>query len=742
MRRSPLPLVAAVLAWSLVVPGGCGDPERTCGPGTERKGGECVLIAPVTCGDGTSLQDGACVAGSASDTSGGDDAGGTTADAGGGDDDTSAKDTGLEADVPSVADVGPDVPCVPFCVGRVCGPDGCGATCGACKDPAKPVCDELAGSCEAVCVPKCSGKQCGPNGCGGDCGSCAAATTCTGNGKCLPDKWSCQKTFFGDGAVCDCGCGASDSDCDDGKLPLAGCSKLQKCDKAGKCSAKAPKGWSCAPEAYDALDACDCGCGVPDPDCKYGSLTVVGCVGLNPACEATGTCAACVPDCAGKQCGNDGCGGSCGTCGAKTDVCTAGKCVDPCKPTPLVCQTNSCGPDGCGGSCGACKAGSKCQDGACAPVAPKKDPTSCVGHCGSTAPAGCYCTPACKATGYCCPDFASTCECKPQCKGKDCGSDGCGGSCGTCGKSTPYCNATFKCDAKCVPQCDGKVCGADGCGGTCGTCAAGFKCSKASKCVPQKWTCSPLLFGDKQGCDCGCGAPDSDCSVKDATVFGCPTTSTACNKGVCDVTFCAHNASCGAKWCVGVYAKGDGTYGGVCGTPVGKGLSPGAGCTVSEQCATLACLGGRCRVYCSEDKDCNASEVCLGAPVAGKGLGSLGGFAAVCGQVIGSKKACKSQADCKSGGETCIAVVDAKTLGPRLLCAAVGKVTIGASCAAVPCAAGQLCAGTKKGFVCTLPCPGGAADCPKNWSCEKTIFNGAGTADPGDDPKVAACVPK
>jgi hypothetical protein len=69
--------------------------------------------------------------------------------------------------------------------------------------------------------------------------------------------------------------------------------------------------------------------------------------------------------------------------------------------------------------------------------------------------------------------------CVPDCTGplgpKDCGSDGCGGSCGTCPSAKPICNAiTAVCEAICVPDCDGpfgpKECGDDGCGGTCGTC--------------------------------------------------------------------------------------------------------------------------------------------------------------------------------------------------------------------------------------------------------------------------------
>lgn len=44
-------------------------------------------------------------------------------------------------------------------------------------------------------------------------------------------------------------------------------------------------------------------------------------------CNSSGICAnACVADCSGKTCGNNGCGGSCGMCGT-TDECSGGQCV-------------------------------------------------------------------------------------------------------------------------------------------------------------------------------------------------------------------------------------------------------------------------------------------------------------------------------------------------------------------------------------------------------------------------------
>lgn len=55
------------------------------------------------------------------------------------------------------------------------------------------------------------------------------------------------------------------------------------------------------------------------------------------------------------------------------------------------------------------------------------------------------------------------------CAGKQCGDDGCGGSCGACAAGTT-CNDEGKC-VTCTPSCSGRTCGDDGCGGSCGTCS-------------------------------------------------------------------------------------------------------------------------------------------------------------------------------------------------------------------------------------------------------------------------------
>ncbi len=72
------------------------------------------------------------------------------------------------------------------------------------------------------------------------------------------------------------------------------------------------------------------------------------------------SCVACVADCDGKECGDDGCGGECAPgCDPVTEVCNAeGQCVNACVPD---CANKDCGPDGCGDVCGECEDGEACN---------------------------------------------------------------------------------------------------------------------------------------------------------------------------------------------------------------------------------------------------------------------------------------------------------------------------------------------------------------------------------------------
>ncbi|MFO0744335.1 MAG: FG-GAP-like repeat-containing protein [Myxococcota bacterium] len=89
-------------------------------------------------------------------------------------------------------------------------------------------------------------------------------------------------------------------------------------------------------------------------------------------------------------------------------------------------------------------------------------------------------------------------DCVASCDGKSCGSDGCGGSCGSCGFGQLCVGG--HCSVDCAPQCDGKSCGDNGCGGSCGSCPSGYSCV-AGACTND---CTPACEGKQCGDD-GCG---------------------------------------------------------------------------------------------------------------------------------------------------------------------------------------------------------------------------------------------
>ena len=182
--------------------------------------------------------------------------------------------------------------------------------------------------------------------------------------------------------------------------------------------------------------------------------------------------------------------------------------------------------------------------------------------------------------------------CVPQCNGKQCGSDGCGGSCGACGPNQA-CSGANQC--VCVPNCAGKQCGSDGCGGSCGTCATNQACSNANQCV-----CVPQCNGKSCGPDgcggqCGTCPPNSTCNgsgtgctclpgyVPNPQGTGCLKVGGACG-GVSQYGYCSGDSwvrcdatagivvmPCGAGQCRTINAQGEGacrcggvTQSGVC----------------------------------------------------------------------------------------------------------------------------------------------------------------------------------
>lgn len=299
----------------------------------------------------------------------------------------------------------PDI-CTAECEEKVCGDDGCGGSCGECE--AGYVCGEE-GACQADCEVLCEEPECGPAGldeeC--DCGSCDDDNLCTDD-VCL--EGTCH--FVDNTAQCDDGnpCTGTDA-CVDGicQGPMLPAEELEGlnclCEQTADCAAlddgnvcngtlvcnlnsqpptcqvdlatilKCNDDISCTADTCDPLagcayavqhDLCDDG-----NDCTTNAcIAEMGCLNAQKQDEAPcgagfpnicldGECV-CIPQCDGKECGDDGCGGQCGQCDFGC-VCADGTCIGSCGECIPECDGIECGPDGCGGSCGTCTGTTFCN---------------------------------------------------------------------------------------------------------------------------------------------------------------------------------------------------------------------------------------------------------------------------------------------------------------------------------------------------------------------------------------------
>jgi hypothetical protein len=453
--------------------------------------------------------------------------------------------------------------CASICDGKVCGDDGCGGSCGECGANAEcnaegqclcvadsELCDDVCcdngqvcfdGSC---CAPMCDGKDCGTDGCGGFCGQCGLNQGCTSQGICLcvAESEPCNDVCCNLGDICfDGSCCALD--CDGKECGTDGCGGacgqcgyLLACNETGQCVCE--------------FETCNDDC------CKEEQIC------LDDGC--------CTPDCEGKNCGSDGCGGSCGECGDLQLCSDEGLCeceFDDCGETccedveicheGACCKANCngkvCGDDGCGGSCGSCGDNETCNGNSCV----------CAWD---------TCLDICCSHEEICENDVCISICTPACEGKECGTDGCGGECGTC-KDTETCNDQGLCLDLCELNCVGKVCGTDGCGGSCGLCADGQTCTDAGQCVDQ---CTPNCLNKECGLN-GCGGSCGNCNNNQF-----------CNDAGQCVNECTPD--CFLKEC------GDDGCGGSCGDCDDDVL-----CTVSGAC------GGQC-LECLYEDECSTID--------------------------------------------------------------------------------------------------------------------------------------
>ena len=184
------------------------------------------------------------------------------------------------------------------------------------------------------------------------------------------------------------------------------------------------------------------------------------------------------------------------------------------------------------------------------------------------------------------PITTTTTTCTPNCSGKNCGDDGCGGSCGTC--STGY-------------TCSGGTCIADCTCGSWSACSGSYSDTCDTTCDgTQTRTCSPSgCASQSQSCSCGTRSTDgtvcsswgscSDCSYSSTCATSATGTQTA---SICSGSSCSGSTSqeCTCTRTTDGITCGTATY-----TNCGGCILNG-GCTGYKICdyTTYACSSGSC----------------------------------------------------------------------------------------------------------------------------------------------------
>ena len=169
------------------------------------------------------------------------------------------------------------------------------------------------------------------------------------------------------------------------------------------------------------------------------------------------------------------------------------------------------GPVGVTPMCGSCVDSLECADGgACMPIDAE---LVCGRACGGKepCPAGSSCATLSSGEQQCVADLA--CSCVTACFGKECGDDGCGGTCGACPGS-------MACDA-------GGAC-VSGSAPVCSPCPAGTECAPGLACATsadgQRTYCV-------EPCDQGACASGFTCAVMAGEERCLPAAAPACHEG-------------------------------------------------------------------------------------------------------------------------------------------------------------------------------------------------------------------
>ncbi|HOX47434.1 MAG TPA: SUMF1/EgtB/PvdO family nonheme iron enzyme [Myxococcota bacterium] len=316
-------------------------------------------------------------------------------------------------------------------------------------------------------------------------------------------------------------------------------------------------------------------------------------------------------------------------------------------PAGSICLAEHCEAYQCVSS-GDCPSGQECIDHRCAVPMACDDDGDCV-----------------EPTPVCDTGIGRCVGCLPDCAGRECGGDGCLGSCGQC-PAGEECSALGRCET-CAPDCAGKDCGDDGCGGSCGQCGTGEVCDQAGGCV----ACTPECGVRECGPDPVCGA---SCGICEA---GCTCTADGVCAGNCQCTPDCSGKDCGPDGCQGS-----------CGT-----CATGEVCDQAGQCTPVGCgsdgdcqaplprcepTSGTC-VACLAAEDCQGGQICSGFVCAdpprcqSDGECEIGQICVQGACLVG----CRSNRDCPDG-QTCD--TDLGPDGTCIECAVPGDCPAGQTC--------------------------------------------------------------
>ncbi|HJX06175.1 MAG TPA: hypothetical protein VJ461_05680, partial [Candidatus Nanoarchaeia archaeon] len=469
----------------------------------------------------------------------------------------------------------------PSCSGGACGETfvGSGLTDEACTgiigcvsvDGGSCVCNG-AGSCvsqPAVCIHECSpsgAKQCSGNSvqtCGNyDLDSCfewGNTVACSGS------------TPYCSGGVCvQC---TQASDCNDNNECTSDSCSSNVCSNSRVANGTSCTGGSCC------SGSCDTTVGNSDfyVNCRNGP----GCVGTSWQYNIANNGSVCSGTC--TQCANGFCNFNNNSRCSSGQVCLSGTCSSTGCTSDSQCSGSTPYCNTANGQCVVCLLASHCSD---------NNPCttdSCVSNvCTSTNAADNTSCTSCSGTS--CKCQTGVCSCVPDCAGKQCGSNGCGGSCGNC-----------------LSYIGGNVCYDEG------NCTNGI-CSYATNTLaPSANCCDHALVIQSSNCIQENIPNSSKCPAGQFCSSDCQCESNPCDSSLTEVS-CNSMADC--EWCPlisGCLPKDyvQCTDNAVCytGNQVCKSNCRLSSCTGTN--ASCGCSLGECTI-CKADEACT-NNYCISA---------------------------------------------------------------------------------------------------------------------------------